>query len=112
MTTTPTILTTPATLAFIGSIGHWEILALSLVGLLIFGSRLPQVGRSIGQSIVEFKKGLSSVEQEIDEAKREMPQLEARPDGTTKAHKQRHRRRKPQDAEAAPEPATDPATDS
>ena len=38
-------------------IGGWELLIVGLIILLLFGSRLPNVMRSLGQSITEFKKG-------------------------------------------------------
>lgn len=44
--------------------GGWGIVELGLllmVGLLIFGKRLPEVGRSLGKSITEFKKGMTGV---------------------------------------------------
>jgi len=53
---------------FGGQLGLTEILVVAAVGLLLFGSRLPQVGRSLGRSIVQFKKGLRDVEEEIEEA--------------------------------------------
>jgi len=53
---------------FGGQIGLAEILVIAAVGLLLFGARLPQVGRSLGRSIVQFKKGLHEVEDEIEEA--------------------------------------------
>jgi len=46
--------------------GWAEILALLFVGVLIFGKRLPDVGRNIGRGIVEFKKGLRGIEDEMD----------------------------------------------
>lgn len=55
-------------IAFISIPGGWEWLLVALVGLLLFGKRLPDVGRSLGKSIVEFKKGLKGVEEEIDSA--------------------------------------------
>jgi sec-independent protein translocase protein TatA len=51
-------------LAF-GLPGGPEWIVIALLGLLIFGKRLPEVGKSLGRSIVEFKKGLSGVEEEI-----------------------------------------------
>jgi len=39
-----------------------------VVALLIFGSRLPQVMRSFGKGIVEFKKGLKGIEDQVDDA--------------------------------------------
>ncbi|RLS52042.1 MAG: twin-arginine translocase TatA/TatE family subunit, partial [Planctomycetota bacterium] len=35
---------------------YWIIIL--VVGLLLFGRRLPEIGRNVGKSIVEFKKGL------------------------------------------------------
>lgn len=45
-----------------------ELIVIAVIGLLLFGKRLPQVGKSLGQGIVEFKKGLSGVEDEIKNA--------------------------------------------
>lgn len=45
--------------------GEWIILL--ILGLLIFGRRLPEVGRSIGRSIVEFKRGVRGINEEIEE---------------------------------------------
>lgn len=55
-----------ATLGF-GLPGHGEWLLLLLLGLLIFGKRLPEVGRSLGRGIVEFKRGIKGIEDEIDD---------------------------------------------
>jgi len=39
--------------------GHWEILAIIAVILLLFGpSKLPALGRSIGEGVRNLKKGL------------------------------------------------------
>jgi sec-independent protein translocase protein TatA len=51
--------------------GPLEAVALLVLGLLLFGRRLPDVARSIGKSIVEFKRGLNDVKGEIDQASRE-----------------------------------------
>ena len=45
------------------SLGMWLIIA--MLGLLFFGKRLPEVGRSLGKGIVEFKKGLHGIEEEV-----------------------------------------------
>src|SRR5207248_6181896 len=42
---------------------HWVIIG--VVGILLFGKRLPEVGRSLGKGIVEFKKGLNGLEDEV-----------------------------------------------
>src|SRR3712207_7502117 len=49
----------------IGMPGGAEWIIIAAIGLLIFGKRLPEVGRSLGKGIVEFKKGLKSVEDEV-----------------------------------------------
>lgn len=56
------------TLAFIQNIGFQEYLVIAVILLLLFGRRLPEVGRSLGKGIVEFKKGLRDVD---DDVKRE-----------------------------------------
>src|SRR4051812_46503559 len=43
---------------------QWFVIA--IIGLLLFGKRLPEVGRSIGKGIVEFKKGLAGIEEDIN----------------------------------------------
>lgn len=53
-------------LALFQSVGPLEVGVLLVLGLLLFGRRLPEVGRSLGRSIVEFKKGLKGVEDEIE----------------------------------------------
>ena len=48
--------------------GWTEIVVVAFVGLLLFGRRLPEVGRSVGRAIVEFKKGVRGIEDEVDNA--------------------------------------------
>ena len=63
----------PGILGF-GIPGGYEWIILLILGLLIFGRRLPEVGRSLGKSIVEFKKGIKNIEDEIDtESSRSKP---------------------------------------
>ena len=49
-------------------IGPMEIGMIALVGLLVFGNRLPEVGKSLGRGIVEFKKGVKGITDDIDES--------------------------------------------
>ncbi|MCA9041698.1 MAG: twin-arginine translocase TatA/TatE family subunit [Planctomycetaceae bacterium] len=49
---------------FTGPPGMAEILIVLIVVLLLFGKRLPGVMRSLGTSIVEFKKGINEMDQE------------------------------------------------
>ena len=65
-------------LGFIPNIGPFELAALALLGLLIFGKRLPEVGKSIGRGIVEFKRGLAGFDDDLDlnQAPQQQPQIE------------------------------------
>ena len=57
--------------------GEWLIVG--LFGLLIFGRRLPEVARSIGKSIVEFKRGLKDVHDDVKDPER-LPLNQRNPD--------------------------------
>jgi len=46
-------------LANIGSLFGVDGIIVLAFGLLIFGRRLPEVGKNLGKTIVEFKKGLN-----------------------------------------------------
>jgi sec-independent protein translocase protein TatA len=46
--------------------GGTEWVILLVLGLLIFGRRLPEVGRSLGKGIVEFKRGIKGIEDEVE----------------------------------------------
>jgi sec-independent protein translocase protein TatA len=47
-------------------LGLLEMLIVMGVAVLLFGKRLPEVGRSLGRGIVEFKKGLSDAGEGFD----------------------------------------------
>ncbi len=53
-------------LAFIGAPGPMEMAIIGIIALLLFGKRLPEVARSMGKGIVEFKKGIAGVEDEVN----------------------------------------------
>ncbi len=57
-----------STIAMFGMPGGIEWVVIGVVALLLFGRRLPDVARSLGKSIVEFKKGLKDVKDDIDMA--------------------------------------------
>lgn len=56
-----------------GGPGWLEILLVALVALLLFGKRLPDLARSLGKGITEFKKGLKDVEEEVSKSVSEDP---------------------------------------
>lgn len=45
-----------------------HIIILLIIGILLFGKRLPEVGRSLGKGIVEFKKGLKGLEDDVSDS--------------------------------------------
>jgi len=53
-------------LAFIGSLGPAEMLFVGIIALLLFGKKLPEVARSLGKGVIEFKKGLRGIEDDVD----------------------------------------------
>jgi sec-independent protein translocase protein TatA len=48
--------------AIMFGIGTTELLIIGFIVLILFGSRLPSVMRSLGQGVVEFKKGVQGIE--------------------------------------------------
>jgi sec-independent protein translocase protein TatA len=55
-------------LAFGFSPGPLEIFIIAVIILLLFGNRLPSVMRSLGKGIVEFKKGVKGIEDDVEGA--------------------------------------------
>jgi sec-independent protein translocase protein TatA len=47
-------------------LGVMEMVVVMGVAVLLFGKRLPEVGRSLGKGIIEFKKGLRGLEGSFD----------------------------------------------
>jgi sec-independent protein translocase protein TatA len=56
--------------AFLPNLGMTELMIIAFIALLIFGNRLPSVMRSLGKSVTEFKKGVSGIEEDLDQAGR------------------------------------------
>ncbi|MDZ4821409.1 MAG: twin-arginine translocase TatA/TatE family subunit [Planctomycetota bacterium] len=46
-------------------LGPPELIVIGALAVLLFGSRLPTVARSMGKSFTEFKKGLNGIEEEV-----------------------------------------------
>ena len=45
-------------------IGTLEMIVIGSIAVMLFGGRLPKGARSVGQSIVEFKRGFLEVDRE------------------------------------------------
>ena len=60
-------------------LGMQEILLLLLLGVLLFGRKLPDIGRSLGKTVIEFKKGWQGMEDEINTGPAARPAIEPEP---------------------------------
>lgn len=60
--------------ALLPGLGAQELVILLIIGVLLFGRKLPEVGRYLGKGIVEFKKGIRGLEDEIDTSSSVAPQ--------------------------------------
>jgi sec-independent protein translocase protein TatA len=45
-----------------------EMIIVLVIAVLLFGKRLPEVARGLGKSVIEFKKGIRGIEDEVDRA--------------------------------------------
>jgi sec-independent protein translocase protein TatA len=68
------------TLAYFGMPGGSEVLLILFIILLLFGAkRLPELSRSLGKSLGEFKKGKEDLEREIREVKDDLEKVDSEP---------------------------------
>jgi len=68
---------TPGVLGFM-NLGAGELIVVLIIGVLLFGRRLPEMGRYLGKGLVEFKKGLHGLEDDLGVEDR--PSLTAPPE--------------------------------
>ena len=47
-------------------LGPQEMIVIAILGILLFGRKLPEVGRYLGKGIIEFKKGMKGLEDDGD----------------------------------------------
>lgn len=55
-------------------LGPMEMLIVGAIAVLLFGSRLPEVARSLGKSYTEFKKGVGGITDEVRNVQYEVEQ--------------------------------------
>jgi len=62
----------------LGSVGMPELIIILVIALMVFGPRkLPELGRAVGQTMNEFKKGLNNVRDTVEEEIRKEDQQKA-----------------------------------
>ena len=53
-------------------IGTWEIVAIVLLVLLLFGGKkIPELMKGLGKGVKSFKEGMNEVEKEVNDAVKE-----------------------------------------
>jgi len=57
-----------------GFAGGYELLIVALIALLLFGHRLPSVMRSLGRGVVEFKRGVAGIDDDLEEGQKKVSQ--------------------------------------
>lgn len=57
--------------------GPLQIMIVLLVGLLLFGKRLPEILRGLGKGLVEFKRGIQGIEDDVERTNCEIEQAVA-----------------------------------
>jgi len=55
--------------------GGYEWIVILVVALLIFGRRLPEIARSVGKSLTEFKKGINEAKESTDDVMDDVKQV-------------------------------------
>ena len=59
--------------------GPWQMVSLLVIILLLFGNRIPDVAKSLGKGITEFKKGVKAGEEDDDdEDEEELPKKKSK----------------------------------
>jgi sec-independent protein translocase protein TatA len=62
-------------IAFISMPGGGEWIVILVIGLLIFGRKLPEVARNLGKSVNEFKKGIREFQDSADDVVRDVSKV-------------------------------------
>jgi len=71
-------------LGFIGNIGPWELVFILIIALIVVGpGKLPEVAKSMGKAINEFKKTSMGVKKEFQDAIKMDNLLDSKPSSST-----------------------------
>ena len=55
-------------MAFIGGLGGQEVVVILIIILLLFGAKkLPELARSLGQGVKEFRKSVKEISEDVGE---------------------------------------------
>ncbi len=60
--------------AFLGNIGFGEIVVIAIVGLILFGERLPEVAKSLGKNLSDLNKSLKETKDSISNPALDLPE--------------------------------------
>jgi len=75
----------------LGSVGMPELIIILVIALMVFGPRkLPELGRAVGQTMNEFKKGLNNIRETVEEETRKEEQQKAAAQNTAGTDANRH----------------------
>ncbi len=61
------------------TLGLPEMIIFGIIALLLFGKRLPEVARSLGKGIVEFKKGVKGIDDDVESSTYQRSNTSSRP---------------------------------
>ena len=64
--------TSTVLLGFFGSMGLQEMAIIGVIAILLFGKNLPGVAKTLGKHYGDFKRGLSDIQNEFNNATREV----------------------------------------
>lgn len=56
----------PRVIAFLPTLGFQEMFVLLVLGILLFGRNLPQVGRSLGKTVAQLRRGMQDFKDQMD----------------------------------------------
>jgi sec-independent protein translocase protein TatA len=65
------------------NIRGWEWIILLVIVILIFGpSKIPDLARSVGKAVTEFRKGIKGAKEELENVPKDIADVEEEPKNT------------------------------